>query len=224
MRNYKVPVWLGFETFQNITNQTENNETNITGPNNQTNVTVPNEALIKFSNEDTQLVTELDYGRGAEGSLFFTNYGNETFYNVTFSFTGNIGEIASLANYYYSYLEGNSFKKNYLKINENGNAEPGIYEGSVRFTYGEKFDDFLVYVSVKEEQVDVNQSVEQNVTSNVSNYNPGGFVTTNPEGNEEKEGSNIWIWIIVVFIVVLAIVLFIVFSKKNKKPTFFGQG
>jgi len=211
-KNYQIPIWLGFEN-GTIINNTPILVDNVT------------EILVEFTNEnDNTWVMQLEYGKTAGGSLFFKNYANKSISNITFIFTGNLDEIATLDDYNIDYLEPYGASKNALRINEDGKATPGVYNGTVRLIYDGKYADFYVDVLVKEEItiLEKNDTINKTYVENTT-YNPGGFVTGDAD-EEEKDGSNTWIWIFLVVLVILITVLFIYFMEKNKKkPTFFGS-
>ena len=235
-RNYEVPIWLGFEqeievSEDPVNNTPVENETNQTIPEVNETENVTEGGMIRFVNQYPYLNETLGYGEKTEGSLFFRNYVNSTIESISFIFTGNLNQIAKLDTYLFESLAPNEINRTFLSINEDGEAQPGEYFGSVRLVYGDKKVDFPVNIVIKDQEVvegdeEIDDGfLEQSVDSaDASPFDEFDTDSTLPS-NDRESGGKTWIWVLLGVILVIGIILFIVFKKKIKKTetNFFGQ-
>ena len=119
---------------------------------------------------------------------------------VEFELSGNVSSIVDLQNYKLdNFNSGDKFRE-YIYVNQEKNVEVGNYEGNLLIKYLDEIIELPISIEINE--IVVNQT--------------NGFNDTVISNDEEGNGVNIWIIVLIIF-GLLGVVLFLLYKEKTKK-------
>jgi hypothetical protein len=176
-----------------------------------------NDSLLIVDNITQVVGPKIEVLQGVEGfSLIISKLGDKSGYVliqnngidlglVEFKLSGNVSEIVDLQNdKLENFNSGDKFRE-YIYVNQGKDAKEGDYTGNLEIHYGEEIVKIPILIEIT--------GVIINTTD--------GFNDTVISGNiDEEKGINIWIFVLIFFIL-SGIVLFLLYKKKTKKSVDF---
>jgi len=165
------------------------------------------ESRLDFVMDVDNFNLSVNYDESTSGFVKFKNYGDDI-NNLTFELTNNLEEVLDLQFNILDQIRKDETLKQYIYVNRNKNVIPGNYSGNLKINYDSKSIEFPVYIEIKEFFLD-NHTLINNTVKND---------TGKPKN--EKSTISVW-WFVGLFFVILITVFFLLYKKRNKKPTSF---
>ena len=206
---YKIPIYLKDVSIinplnpqnltQNITNISINNPSQI------------NERLESI-NEQNSINLSFYYNETKNGWLKFKNTGDSIIQEIGASLDGNLDQIVRIENSNFNNLDINNEITENIYINEQQNANPGYYQGSLFLVYGSRSLIFPIFVNILGNDSSSQMIIiEENQTPiNQFNVTETPFVKTN-------NNTTLWILLGILLIIIILFAFFILRKNKGKK-------
>lgn len=174
-------------------------------------VTLENESsvdspLLEFVMDVDSINVSLNRSNDLKGYIAIKNSGSDLSL-IRFELTGNLGEVIDLQTSEMDSFDSGDLFKQYLFVNQNKDAMPGNYSGSLRVVYGAGLIEYPIFISVADLRI-------EEETNGISDHME---VIDFEENYFNQNGIGVW-WFVLAFFVILALVIYFLYKRKNKKP------
>ncbi len=219
-KSLSIPIYVGGVLGSNMSNDSQNQ--------------VEKEDLITFNVDNGKLVKELFRNQSIEGNLNLGNNKNESIGQLNILLSPNLSGVISLDSFTITGISPSSNFSVFLKINPLKNALPGIYDGVLTLT-NERIESSLdVSITVldlpreqefteetippyREEKPPINKSEK----SEIEEFIPW-TIPEDVQQQEELRSVQPFIYFIL-FLLVVAILIFLLSGKKTVKKKSFSD-
>lgn len=219
-KSLSIPIYVGGVLGSNMSNDSQNQ--------------VEKEDLITFNVDNGKLVKELFRNQSIEGNLNLGNNKNESIGQLNILLSPNLSGVISLDSFTITGISPSSNFSVFLKINPLKNALPGIYDGVLTLT-NERIESSLdVSITVldlpreqefteetippyREEKPPINKSEK----SEIEEFIPW-TIPEDVQQQEELRSVQPFIYLIL-FLLVVAILIFLLSGKKTVKKKSFSD-
>jgi len=182
---------------------------------NQTQVIMPKDAIKSIENRELINIT-LDYGETINGQVRYKNFYDQPITDILFNLTGNLKNVIEFNLTKVSTIPPDEIVKQYLWINRK-NANSGYYSGSLILQNKDVYNELPIYVTILPKEQIQNLTTPRNQTTlfpNQTNLTMNNITSTE---TIEKKRSNLWVWVLLIFIVVAGIFVLLIYLRTKGK-------